>query len=84
MTEWGNDKEVLDLSTKHSHHQNITIKYLYRANMLRVLLDMLITFNLTLFEEFAIASISQQVLSGNRIPDTKIKNFYHITILQYL
>lgn len=28
MTEWGNDKEVLDLSTKHSHHHNITIKYL--------------------------------------------------------
>lgn len=28
MEEGGNDKEVLDLFTKHSHHQNITVMYL--------------------------------------------------------
>lgn len=28
MAEGGNDKEVLDLFTKHSHHQNITVMYL--------------------------------------------------------
>ena len=28
MQESGNDKEVLDLFTKHSHHQNITVIYL--------------------------------------------------------
>ncbi|PFX15461.1 hypothetical protein AWC38_SpisGene20314 [Stylophora pistillata] len=28
MTEGGDDKEVLDLSTKHSHHRNITVIYL--------------------------------------------------------
>ena len=28
MTEGGEDKELLDLFTKHSHHQNITVLYL--------------------------------------------------------
>ena len=28
MDEGGNDKNVLDLFTKHSHHQNITVIYL--------------------------------------------------------
>ena len=28
MEEGGNDKRVLDLFTKHSHHQNITVIYL--------------------------------------------------------
>lgn len=28
MTEGGNEKEVLDLFTKHSHHRNITVLYL--------------------------------------------------------
>ena len=28
MAEGGNDKEILDLFTKHSHHQNITVLYL--------------------------------------------------------
>jgi len=28
MAEGGNDKRVLDLFTKHSHHQNITVLYL--------------------------------------------------------
>ena len=28
MEEGGNDKRVLDLFTKHSHHQNITVLYL--------------------------------------------------------
>ena len=28
MTEGGNDKRVLDLFTKHSHHQNVTVLYL--------------------------------------------------------
>ena len=28
MAEGGNDKEVMDFFTKHSHHRNITILYL--------------------------------------------------------
>ena len=28
MEEGGNDKRVLDLFTKHSHHQNVTVVYL--------------------------------------------------------
>ena len=28
MAEGGNDKQVLDLFTKHSHHQNVTVLYL--------------------------------------------------------
>ena len=28
MAEGGNDKEVMDLFTKHSHHQNIIVLYL--------------------------------------------------------
>ena len=28
MQEGGNDKRVLDLFTKHSHHQNVTVLYL--------------------------------------------------------
>ena len=28
MAEGGNDKRVLDLFTKHSHHQNVTVLYL--------------------------------------------------------
>ena len=28
MEEGGNDKRVLDLFTKHSHHQNVTVLYL--------------------------------------------------------
>jgi hypothetical protein len=28
MTEGGQDKELMDLFTKHSHHQNITVLYL--------------------------------------------------------
>ena len=28
MVEGGEDKELLDLFTKHSHHQNITVLYL--------------------------------------------------------
>ena len=28
ITEEGQDKELLDLFTKHSHHQNITVMYL--------------------------------------------------------
>ena len=28
MAEGGNDKEVMDLLTKHSHHRNITVLYL--------------------------------------------------------
>ena len=30
MVEGGNDKQVLDLFTKHSHHRNITVIYLYQ------------------------------------------------------
>ena len=30
IREGGQDKELLDLFTKHSHHQNITVMYLYQ------------------------------------------------------
>ena len=30
MEEGGNDKRVLDLFTKHSHHRHITVLYLYQ------------------------------------------------------
>ena len=29
MVEGGEDKELLDFFTKHSHHQNITVLYMY-------------------------------------------------------
>ena len=28
MDEWRNDKRVLDLITKHSHYQNLTVIYM--------------------------------------------------------
>ena len=41
MAEGGEDKELLDLFTKHSHHQNTTVLYLckicfHQGNTLRV------------------------------------------------
>jgi len=41
MAEGGNDKRVLDLFTKHSHHQNVTVLYLcqdifHQENMQKV------------------------------------------------